>query len=704
MAVSGSRLRETRWAAFRRRFLENYLTTDARSLGLGRIVLSVVLLVDLIRRVPDITLFYSNLGMVPNHMMMWRPPTQWMFSFFFLASWPDEVAVGFVICGFVYLALLVGWRTRIMQFLALICVLSLHGRVTLMENGGDWMLGELTLWTAFMPLGRRFSLDAVRASLRARRETTAAELEDRAALGTTASNIVISLAAFALVLQLADAYLFNALHKGGQTWRQGTAVHYVLHQDRIVTMFGVWMRPHMTLWLSRVLSWGSLATEALLPALLLSPVHKTWTRRVAILCVLGLHTGFQLFINLGVFSWTMISYTPFLLTAADWEWLARRGARDPRRLTAYFDAGCGVCFQIARLLARLDRFHRVRFVSSAEVPAGVDIPADMLERTIVVVDERTGRKTTRADAMAQILRVLPIGWLWSLPLRLPGLHALANWGYDLFAGRRQSISGWLGLAACALPPRKPPAIEAAPVEPLPVEPVPATSEIVAPYPGEPPLPAAAALPPSDVPAFEQPAFGPPPPPPDASRAPIREVIRRAVWVLREGTVLAFIITLVSETLFINAAVPQFLKHEQPLWIKRLVAYPRLIQAWSMFASDAPVTDQNLVVDAITVDGRHVDPYSEATGRYPNPGRSEIPVRLDNDSFVFNYTGRLPTNPAYHNAFTDWILRYPERTGNPNDKIVRFDAYEVDDDSPPPGQLQPRNVRSHVFLSYPGASR
>ena len=102
-----------------------------------------------------------------------------------------------------------------------------------------------------------------------------------------------------------------------------------------------------------------------------------------------------------------------------------------------------------------------------------------------------------------------------------------------------------------------------------------------------------------------------------------------------------IITLVSETLFINAAVPKFLKHEQPLWIKRLVAYPRLIQAWSMFASDAPMTDQSMVVDAVTVDGRHVDPYSEATSRYDNPGRNEIPVRLDNDSFVFNYSGRIP---------------------------------------------------------------
>jgi hypothetical protein len=143
-----------------------------------------------------------------------------------------------------------------------------------------------------------------------------------------------------------------------------------------------------------------------------------------------------------------------------------------------------------------------------------------------------------------------------------------------------------------------------------------------------------------------------------------------------------------------------LKHEQPLWIKRMVAYPRLIQAWSMFASDAPTTDQSMVVDAITVDGRHVDPYSEATSRYANPGRNEIPERLDNATFVFNYSGRIPSSGAYHQALTEWILNYHERTGDPHDRIVSFDAYEVDDDSPPVGELQPRNIRSHVFLSYP----
>ena len=84
----------------------------------------------------------------------------------------------------------------------------------------------------------------------------------------------------------------------------------------------------------------------------------------------------------------------------------------------------------------------------------------------------------------------------------------------------------------------------------------------------------------------------------------------------------------------------------------------------MFASDAPMTDQTMVVDAVTVDGRHVDPYSEATSRYDNPGRNEIPARLDNDSFVFNYSGRIPDSGAYHQALTEWILPTTSAPANP----------------------------------------
>ena len=625
--------------------------------------MSIILLIDLVRRIPVLDLFYTNDGLLPNHTLLWRPPTQWMFSFFFLASLREEAILGFLFCGFVYLALLVGWRTTLMRFLAPICLVSLHARVTLVENGGDWMLCELIIWSALLPLGRRFSVDAVRESLRRRRETTAAELADRAAMAprpdsslvdpTADVNRVVTLAAFTILLQLAISYFFNAIQKGGPTWRQGTAVHYVLYQNRMVTWFGVWMRGHMTPALSRVLSYSALATESLLPLLILSPIQRTFTRRAAVLAIIGLHIGFQSFINLGVFSWTMIGYTPFLLTASEWTLFARIAARSRRRVTLYFDAGCGVCFQIARVLARLDVFERIRFVSSAEVRrrrmrsfCRAPGPHDRRRRRNGPAHHARGR---RRAAPARVAAGPP------LVLAAPGARPARRWRTSATtssrAGGRRSPTGWDSPPA-AFPAR----LRHRPPRSL--------------------LPLA---------------------------TPVRAWLGRMVAILREGFVLAMLITIVNEALFINQAVPKLLKFDEPGWVKRLVAYPRFIQAWSMFASDAPMSDESVVVEAITAEGRRVDPYSEVAGRIPYPGVDEIPSRLDNDSFFFNYSVRIPDQGVYHQAFLEWILRYPIRTGHPGDRIVRFDAYKIENDSPPPGETQPRNVRKQSFLSYPSKS-
>ena len=40
-----------------------------------------------------------------------------------------------------------------------------------------------------------------------------------------------------------------------------------------------------------------------------------------------------------------------------------------------------------------------------------------------------------------------------------------------------------------------------------------------------------------------------------------------------------------------------------------------------------------------------------------------------------------------------------RTGRPEDRIVSFKAYVVEDDSPPPGERTPTNPRSRQFFEY-----
>ena len=60
-----------------------------------------------------------------------------------------------------------------MQVLAFISITSLDARNIFVENGGDVVVNLLAFLTIPLPLGRRFSIDAVRRGLRARHETSA---------------------------------------------------------------------------------------------------------------------------------------------------------------------------------------------------------------------------------------------------------------------------------------------------------------------------------------------------------------------------------------------------------------------------------------------------------------------------------------------------------------------------------------------------
>ncbi len=574
-----------------------YLSADPRSLALGRICLALVLLLDLAKRVPGLETWYTNEGLLPNHTLLWRPTFQWVFSFFYMASWTHEAVLGFLFCGFCYLALLVGYRTRTAHLLSVICVLSLHGRVLFLQNGGDVVLSGLCLWTACLPTGRRFSVDSLLARLRARPETHATELGDRWACAPDTRRVV-SFGVLALVIQLAVIYFFKTVHRTEDAWREGSVVHYLLHQDRTVTTLGLWVREHMGPGLSKMLTWSMLSIEGLAPLLLLSPIARRGCRRLAVLLLLSLHVGFALFLNLGLFSISMIAFFPNLIAAEDWHALGRwwKRRQDLRRVVV-FDADCGFCFQVVRCLSRLDTAGHLTFVGNdaAELPAGVD--RALTDETIVVLHP-DGRRWLRARGFTEILRALPFGatvaWLTRLPL--------ADSLYDFVARRRTAISIRLGLAACGIPGTS-----------LPSAPIPVSR-----------------------PRF--PGLG--------------------------GGVAAMLAVV---------ALSQVLGPRQPQWMQAAVSYLQLFQGRAMLAPDAPFTDMNVYVDAVTSDGRHMDPLNAE------------------DRFFRDYVARIARRTDYHQALTDWILRQG---------FVSFEAFTVEDDSPPPGEREPRNVRVKRFLRHP----
>jgi hypothetical protein len=292
------------WRSWR----QTYLAVDPRSLGLFRVVFGIVLLSDLARRWWELEFWYTNSGLLPNHTLLWRPPSGHMFSLFFTASTVGEARLGFALCTAAYLLLLLGYQTRLAQVLALVARVSLNSRLALLENGGDMVMDLLCLLTLPLPLGTRFSLDAVR------RGDTSVEQEQKP---------VASLAVLALLLQFSAIYFFNAISKDGAAWRDGSAVHYALHQDKLVTWLGVWMRERLPAEVLRWLTWGTLTTEWLGFALILTPVFVRQARALAVCVMPLLHLGFALGLNLGGFSPAMMSFFPLLLGAAHWKFLAR---------------------------------------------------------------------------------------------------------------------------------------------------------------------------------------------------------------------------------------------------------------------------------------------------------------------------------------------------------------------------------------------
>jgi hypothetical protein len=150
----------------------------------------------------------------------------------------------------------------------------------------------------------------------------------------------------------------------------------------------------------------------------------------------------------------------------------------------------------------------------------------------------------------------------------------------------------------------------------------------------------------------------------------------------------------------NLSIPESLRMERrPAWAAAAVAYPHIFQSWSMFSPDAPLRDYMLVVDAVTRDGRHVDPLNEAGSRVAALPVDDIPKRLGHDSFWCDYELRIPTMPAYHQALLEWLLRYPERTGRERDTIVAFDVWLLEHASPKPGETAPSDVRRRRIIQW-----
>ncbi|MGE0321273.1 MAG: HTTM domain-containing protein [Polyangiaceae bacterium] len=615
------------WRRFGRAIAERYATVDPRSLGLFRWLLGTLLLVDLLRRYPDLVDHFTNEGWLPNHFALFRPMSNHLWSIYHAFSTPGEVKVLFWIHVAVYFCLWIGWRTRLMHVLSALLLCSISSRSILMENGGYVVLILLTVWSMFLPLGRRFSVDSLLASLRQRRESSVEALNDRTSPRLD-TRPVVNLAATALLFQWAVIYYFNAVHKNGPPWKDGTAVYYFLQQDRMISPFGGWIRHHLPLWAIKGMSWSALAIEFVLPALILTPIFFRRARLLAWALILALHLGIDSMVQLGPFSWAMMAMMSIFVHADFWSSLAARQRKKRSARRVLLDSDNGLALTLGRLIKRFDGQGLVHFVSLPGYAQGFGVLEESASESTALSGVAGLRSLTHALSTPRFV------WFW---LYLPGIsHGIDGWLTRAMKDR-EAAAKRLGVATLPTLPD-----EVAPAE-----------------------------------------------------SGAQRTLRRLGFALSQLVVAYLMLAAVSQVLVENRAVPDSMKPKhRPEWLEATIVYPRMFQGWSMFAPQPPNDDGVIVVDAVTEDGRHVDPL---TGKPPTFEMSpETGYHLNQiwcDWMRRMSEGRFR---AYLPGVKDYLLKYHERTGNPHDRIVAFDMWSLHERVPPPGAPRPTPTRTRLI--------
>jgi hypothetical protein len=262
---------------------------DKRSLAVFRIGIAVCILFDLLWRAELIPLFYSDEGLVPRVALLshwdltWHPSLH-LVSGLLLFQW-----FLFLCNAIAATSLLVGYRTRLATLVTWVLLISLQNRNPLVLTGADVLTRVLLFWALFLPIGARFSVDeALQARSQTKHETDPEE------------NAEISVATIAFTLQVCLVYWCSGLLKHHPIWtEEGSAIYYTMHLQQFTTRLSPFLLEYPGL--MKFLNFMTLGIERFGPFLLLVPFVKTYLRWAAILIFCGLHIGFHLFIQLGLF-------------------------------------------------------------------------------------------------------------------------------------------------------------------------------------------------------------------------------------------------------------------------------------------------------------------------------------------------------------------------------------------------------------------
>lgn len=276
---------------------------DLRSLAFFRIALSLMLIVDIWRRIREAGSFIGENSVMPRSVAQ---EMTGLIDSFSLYTASDELffqRLLLFIALFFAFWMLIGFKTRTATIISWVLLLSVQNRNLLILNSGDVLFRMALFWSMFLPLGARLSIDAVRlnlASRKIRRE--------------------VSFASLAIIVQVCLLYFFAGVLKDGVDWTEDyTATYYALHLEQFTTFIGEFIFNQYEL--TRAMTVSVWYLEVFVSVLILFPIFNRYTRLLAVIILFGLQLGFGTSMHLGIFPWISVAMLIPLLPSMFWETL-----------------------------------------------------------------------------------------------------------------------------------------------------------------------------------------------------------------------------------------------------------------------------------------------------------------------------------------------------------------------------------------------
>ena len=389
--------------------ISSWFRVDSRALGIYRILIGWVCVLDIIRRWNYIDVFYSNQG-IPMHS-----DSKAFNIFDYIGNGSLEVHIIFLIGIFFSITLILGYKTKLSHLITTIIIIGIHSQAVNLGNSGDTFLNSILIWTLFLPLGKSFSLDSIIKSLKEFKESKVEDLNDRIN-GMNKPIQIYSIAYFAVLFQISAIYFLSALNRmDAAIWKDGTAF-YKMHQlDGFITSFGYYIRDYINYPISKIFTYSTLYLEYSIPFLILIPFYSHILRLFAIIPLTIFHIMIRLSMHVGLFSQIMISTFPLLIDKKIINTIkAKIINKYSNRFNLFYDSDCGFCHYSVRIIKRLDIFNRIIFCdgnSEVKKPNEFD---NLSDKTAILYNPENNIIWTRHQAFGKILSLLPFGFLISL--------------------------------------------------------------------------------------------------------------------------------------------------------------------------------------------------------------------------------------------------------------------------------------------------